>query len=154
MRGEPLQAFRLVQCGVARMQQVCRRVVDIHQHRVEAATGRGGIEPIRRMRHREEVGIDETAARIAGQLLAERQQTLLVPFDDLGKRVDHDQRPHAGIFQHRLRGVAKPETADDHVEVAACQCRQSQPREFDLGRRELARHQVFVAELDFEDVDA
>ena len=37
MFGQPRHALAPVQCGVARMQQVLRRVIDIHQHRIEAA---------------------------------------------------------------------------------------------------------------------
>ena len=33
--------------------------------------------------------------------------------EDREDRIDHDQRSHIGIFQHRLRGVTKPEAADD-----------------------------------------
>ena len=117
------------------MQQVARRVIDVHQHRIEAARRRAESKPSARIRHREEVAVDEAAARIAGQLLAERQQPLLVPFDHLGQRIDHDQRPHAWVFQHGQRGVAEPEAADDDVEIFARQRRQSEPRQFDLGRR-------------------
>jgi hypothetical protein len=106
------------------------------------------------MRHREEVAIDKTATRIVGQLFAERKQTLLVPFDDFGKRVDHDQGSHAPAFEHSLRGVAEPEAADDHIKVRSLQRRQSQPRQCDLGNGEGARHQEFVAEFDFVDVEA
>ena len=35
MAGEPGQPFRLVQRGVARMQQLARRVIDIDQHGIE-----------------------------------------------------------------------------------------------------------------------
>ena len=66
-------------------------MIDIHQHRIEAATRYVQIESIRGMRHREEVAIDETATRIVGHLLAKRKQALLVPFDHLGQRIDHDQ---------------------------------------------------------------
>ena len=39
--------------------------------------GASGSKPLGGMRHREEVAMDEAAARIAGELLAERQQALL-----------------------------------------------------------------------------
>src|SRR5258705_13694450 len=57
------------------------------------------------------------------------------------------------MLEHGLRGVAKPEAADDDVKVPARQRRQSQPRKFNLGHGELARHQKLIAELDFVDVD-
>jgi hypothetical protein len=63
------------------MQQVAREVIDIDKHRIETAAGVAGIESIRGMRHREEVAMDEAAARIAGQLLSKRQQALFVPLD-------------------------------------------------------------------------
>ena len=94
MLGKPGKPLPLVQRGVARMQQLSRRVIDVHQHRIKAAARRAGIESIRAMRHREEIAVDETAARIAGQLLAERKQALIVPFDDFGQRVNHDQGSH------------------------------------------------------------
>ena len=106
------------------------------------------------MRHRKEIAMDEAAARIGGQFLAERNQPLLVPFDHLGQSVDHDQRTHIGMFQHGARGIAKPEAADDDVDIPAIQRGQSQPRQFDLGGGELARHQEFVAELDLENIEA
>jgi len=55
------------------------------------------------MRHRKEVAVDEAAARVLGQLLAEQQQALLVPFDHLRKRIDHHERSRGWIFEHRLR---------------------------------------------------
>jgi len=45
--GKPGKPLRRVQRGMARMQQVVRGVVDVHQHRIEAAAGRIGIEAIR-----------------------------------------------------------------------------------------------------------
>ena len=35
MAGKPCQPFRLVQRGVARMQHLARRVIDVHQHGIE-----------------------------------------------------------------------------------------------------------------------
>lgn len=154
LRGEPGQPLRLVQRGVARMQQVSRRMVDIHQHRVEAALRSVGIETGGGMRHREEVAMDQAATRITRQGLAERKQSLLVPFDDLGKRVNHDQRSNARIFEHGERGVAEPEAADDDVEVVPIKGGQSEACQRDLGGGELARHQEGIAEFDFVDVDA
>src|SRR5882672_3944436 len=58
------------------------------------------------------------------------------------------------MFEHRPRGVAEPEAADDDIEVRALERRQSEPRQFDLGCGELARHQKFVAEFDLIDVGA
>ena len=115
--------------------------------------GTPASKPSAECRHREEIAIDEAATRITGELLAERKQPPLVPFDHLGQRIDHDQRSHAGILQHRLRGVAESEAAHHHVEFFARQRRQPQPRKFDLGHRVLARHQELVAELDLVDID-
>ena len=61
---------------------------------------------------------------------------------------------HGRVFQCGLRGVAEPEAADDDVEIAARQRRQSNPRQRDLGDGEQARHQELVAELDLVDVEA
>ena len=149
--GEPL---RRVQRGMTRMQQVARRVIDIHQHRVETAARRIRIEAVSGMRHGKEVAVDEAAARIIGQWLAERQQSLLMPLDHFGQRVDHDQGSHARMFQHRLRGVAKPEAANDDIQVRPFHSIEAKPRQRDLGDGELARHQEFVAEFDFIDIEA
>ncbi len=45
MLGEPCQTGRFIQRGMARMQQVARRVIDIHQHRIETAAGGERIDP-------------------------------------------------------------------------------------------------------------
>ena len=152
--GKPSQAFRLVQRRVARMQQVARGMIDIDQHRIEAAAWCLRIESIDGVRHREEIAMDQPAARIRRQVRPKRQQAALVPFDHLGQRIDHDERSHPRIFQHRLRGVTKPEPANDHIEVRSLQRRQSQPRQRNLRGREQARHQKLVAEFYFIDVDA
>src|SRR3954469_9614215 len=111
------------------------------------------IEPLDGGRHHEEVTVDKTAARIARHPLSDRKQSLLVPFDDLGKRIHHYQRSYAGVLEHRARGVAKPQAADHHVEMPATERRQPEPSQFDLGCGELARHQELVAELDFVNID-
>ena len=66
-------------------------MIDIDQHRIEATARQRADRNLRRIRHRKEVAMDETTARIAGELFAQRQQALRVPFDHLGQRVDHDQ---------------------------------------------------------------
>jgi hypothetical protein len=48
------------------MQQVSRRVIDVYQHRIEAAVRRVGIEAISGMRHREEGAIDERGSSVSG----------------------------------------------------------------------------------------
>jgi hypothetical protein len=58
------------------------------------------------------------------------------------------------IFEHRLRRIAEPEAADDDVDIRARQRSQSEPGQFDLGDRELARHQERIAEFYFVDVEA
>jgi hypothetical protein len=102
----------------------------------------------------EEVAVNKAATRIRRQLLTERQQATLVPLDHLGQCIDHDQRSHARIFQHGLRGVTKSESANDHIEIPSLERRQSEPRQRNLRDREQARHQKFIAEFYFVDVDA
>ena len=77
--------------------------------------------------------MDEAAARIGGQLPAEREQPLLVPLDHFGQCIDHDQRSQLRIFQRRQRGVTEPEAADHDIETGSRQRRQSEPRQFDFG---------------------
>jgi hypothetical protein len=50
--------------------------------------------------------MDEAAARIAGQLFAERQQALLVPFDHLGPRIGYDQRSHRAANPRRANPIS------------------------------------------------
>ncbi|HZC98059.1 MAG TPA: hypothetical protein VE267_18410 [Bradyrhizobium sp.] len=50
--------------------------------------------------------MDEATARIAGQLLAERQQALLVPFDHLGPRIDDDQRSPSAANPTRANSIS------------------------------------------------
>ena len=83
---------------------------------------------------------------------ADRDQPALVPLDHLAERLDHEQRAHARVLQHGLRGVAEPEPADHHVEAGPRQLRQREPGDLDLGHREQARHQEVVVELDLVDV--
>jgi len=64
------------------------------------------------MRHREEVAVDEAAAPIMRQVLAQRKRALLVPFGDLGLRIDHDQRSHVGPPGAEMPAAAQAEQAD------------------------------------------
>ena len=48
MLGQPRKPLRLVQRGVARMQQLSRRVIDVDQHRIEAAARRVADRSLRR----------------------------------------------------------------------------------------------------------
>ncbi len=98
--------------------------------------------------------MNDAAARIAGELPAEWKQALSVPFDHFGQRVDHDQRIDGRVLQRGLRGIAEPEAADDDVESASLERRQSDTGERDFRDREQARHQELVAELDFIDIEA
>src|SRR6266699_5659995 len=63
------------------------------------------------MRHREEVAVDEAAASIMRQVLTQRKRALLVPFGDLGLRIDHDQRSHVGPPGAEMPAAAQAEQA-------------------------------------------
>src|SRR5580704_3436705 len=98
--------------------------------------------------------MNEAAATIAGELGAERNQSVPVPVDDGSERLDHEKRSDLRVLQHGPGGVAEPEPADHDIEVAARELVQSQPGQRDLRCGEQARHQIVFAELDLEDIDA
>ena len=76
-----------------------------------------------------------------------------MPVDHLGQRLDHRQRTHPGILQHRPGGVPQSEAADHHVEAVAGKFGQGEAGEFDLRHREQTRHEELVTELDLVHVD-
>ena len=61
--------------------------------------------------------MNEAAATIAGELGAERNQSVPVPVDDGGQRIDHEQRSDLRVLQHGPGGVAEPESADHDIEM-------------------------------------
>lgn len=52
--------------------------------------------------------------RRCGQFRAQRHQPAAMPVDHVGQRLDHQQRAHRRVPQHRARRVAEPEAADHH----------------------------------------
>ena len=82
LRGQPAQAVGLIEAGMARIEQAVGRMIDVDQHRVEAAAGRVRIEARLGGGQREEVAMDEAAARVGGDRGAERHQSAPVPIDD------------------------------------------------------------------------
>ena len=92
MRGQPREARLAVERGVARIEQRVGRMVDVDQHGVEGAPGRGRIEARFGRRQREEIAMHKAAARLSGEFAAERDQAAGVPVDHRLQRLDHDQR--------------------------------------------------------------
>ncbi len=126
-------------------------MVDVEQDHVVPLRDLGA-EPAR-PHSSEEVAVQEPGPRVLGQADRVRQQLTLVPVDDLGDGVDDGQRPHPGVVESGVSGVAEPEATDEYVEVAAVGLRQAQPGELDLGDGEQAGHEVLVPELDLVHVD-
>jgi hypothetical protein len=116
--GKPDETFRRVERGMARVENVVRRVVDIEKHGIKAPTGRVGVES-RSGDHGEEVALHEPAALIPCERRAERQQLLFMPLDDRRQGFDHDQRRDARIGQGRGGRISEPQTADGDVEFPA-----------------------------------
>jgi hypothetical protein len=89
---QALQPFRRVKVRIFGGEPEVRRMVDIDEDRVEAPAGRFGIEPGVGGGEREEIAVDEPAARVAGQFRPERQKARFVPVDDGIEGVNDDQR--------------------------------------------------------------
>ena len=77
-----------------------------------------------------------------------------MPVDDGLEIFHHDQRAGARLVERGLGRVTQPQAADHHIELLAVTRRQTQFGQRDLGGGEQVRHQVLLAELDLENVDA
>jgi hypothetical protein len=71
-----------------------------------------------------------------------------MPVDHRLQELDHGQRGHARILQHRARGVAQAQATDHHVQACTLQRRQTQSGQRLFRDGERAGHQELVAELD------
>src|SRR5438034_1395748 len=81
-----------------------------------------------------------------GKVVAERDETGLVPIDHGLKKIDDDEALHVLVFQGLGGRIAQPQPADDDIQLTL---ERGQPkyRELPLGLGKEARHQVFLAEL-------
>ncbi|MFC6658836.1 hypothetical protein ACFQEX_26900 [Roseibium salinum] len=100
------------------------------------------------------VAVNEPASAVCRKLLAERQQALLMPFDNRRQGVDDQHRAHIRRLECSGRRVAEPEPADDDAKIRFGQCLQRNAPESYLRDGKLGRHQEFVVELDLVDVFA
>ena len=98
--GHPPQPRRRVEGGVAAVQQVARRVVDVDEHGVEPRR-RLGPEPEAVGDQGEEVAVHEATARVVDEHVGVRHQAPLVPLDHVGQRLDDVQGPHPRVLEHR-----------------------------------------------------
>ena len=155
MPAERRQAVLRVERRIGRVQHVGRRMVDVEQDRVEAARRMVRVEAgFRRSRHREKIAMDEAAARIRRQQLAERQEALLVPFDDRLHGVDHQHRGDLRVLERGGGGVAEPQPADHDLQFGQIEFIERQAGKSLFRSRELRRHEEVVIELDLVDVAA
>lgn len=146
--GEIFQSVRLIKIRVRRMQPMARRVINVQKDRVKFSTGIFRIE-IGRAHLREEIRVKKTAARIGSEFGSERHEALLMPFDDGCEEIDDNQGIDPRILQRGPRGVTEPETTDDYVQRVAIDRRETEIGQGDLDHMKQTRHEKFVAELNF-----
>ena len=115
MAGERAQSFRLVESGVARVQKMARRMIDIQQHGVEEPARLRRVESFRGSRAGKEVGVQHPTARITGELLAQWHHAAFVPFDYRRQSIHDEKRSDLVMLEGRRRGVAEPQPADHHI---------------------------------------
>lgn len=138
-----------IERGVAGVEEVLGGVVDVEEDGVEAAGGIFGVEAGGGSgRQREEIAVDEAAARVGGERRAERDEAAFVPFDDGGEGVDDEERSDGVVPERGGGGVAEAETTDDDVERAG-EVGQSEVGEGDFDVVEEAGHEELLAEFDF-----
>jgi len=127
-------------------------MVDVEQHGMEKPPGLVRIETVLRIAGEgEEIAVDQAAARVAGELPAEGNQSSLMPLDHRIQRLDDEERAHRGIPERGDRCVAQPQTADHHVPLPRVERREAEIGERDFDFVEEARHEESVPELHFED---
>ena len=129
-------------------------MIDIQQHRVKPPARLLRVETVRGLRAREEVGVHHSAARIAREFFAQRNQAALMPFDHRLQGVHHQQRCDLAMLERRHRRVSESEPAHHDIPARAFQLSQSQMGERDLHLMEQARHQERVPELYLVNLDA
>lgn len=108
----------LVEVRVARVQEIARRVVDVHQDRVVGVL----VLPTKRNTcadRLEEVRGYKAASGVGRQLLAQRYEVPPVPLDYLRQRLDHVERPDAVVGQDCARRVPETQASDGDVQAVA-----------------------------------
>ena len=149
---EALEAGDGIKVGVAGVEEVGGRVVDVEEYGVEAAArmgrivaaGGGGGEG-------EEVAVYELAAGISGQFGAEGDEAAAVPVDHRGEVIDDQKRGDVRVFENFPGGEAEAEAADDDIGRGGAEGGDAEGGEGFFDGGEEGRHQVVVAELHFVD---
>src|SRR3954471_23898313 len=129
-------------------------MVNVEQHGMEAAAWLIAIKTVVRDREREEIGMNETAARIASQRFRKRNQALLVPADHRLQSINHKQRPEALLAHRGCRGVAETKAANDDVDRVHLHFRKCKIGKRFLNDMKQARHQERLTEFYLENVGA
>ena len=113
------------------MQEVPRRMVDVHEHGVMAVRS-VGPEARASGNHGKEVSVDQVASLIRGEFMAHWEQPTLMPFDDFAQDLDDLQGPHPGVSQDGVCCIAEAEPSDHNIEI----CTRG-AGERDVGERDL-----------------
>src|SRR3954470_24533645 len=129
-------------------------MVNVEQHGMEAAAWLAAIETVVRDREREEIGMNDTAARIASQRFPKGNQPLLVPADHRLQSINHKQRAEAFVAQRRCRGVAKTKATNDDVDRVHLHFPKCKIGKRFLNDMKQARHQERLTEFYLENVGA
>lgn len=101
------------------------------------------------------VGVDEAAARVFREGVAEGDQSAEVPIDHGVQRIDDDEGFQRRVFEGGCRCVSEAKTAADDVRAGGfSEGIESEVCEGDFDHVEEAGHEIGVAEFDFEYVKA
>ena len=128
---------------VSLVDQVPRRVIDVQENGIEAASGLSGVEALGGGQYKE-ISLDQVAERIAVQFPSEGDHFPRVPADDLWKSFHDQEVPDAIVVENRPSGVSQPQPAHHHGEICSVgrQAGEGKVREGDLHRGEEAGHEI------------
>jgi hypothetical protein len=148
--GELSEPLARVEGAVSFVNEILRGVVDVQQNGMEASARIVGIESLRSCESKE-VTWKVAAARVRGELGTERDETLFVPGDDLGKDLDHVECIDALVLEGCLSGVAQSQSAHHDIKFGFIEESQSEVCEGDLHGGEETRHEITGSEDDLVD---
>lgn len=100
----------------------------------------------------EEIANDDLRASVGAERYAIWNETGGPPIDHGGELLDDDEIGDARIFEGGAGRIAKPQTADEDIELVAIDARQRERGKLFLAARKLARHEKIVAQLHFENI--
>ncbi len=148
---ELAETFSFIKSTVPRVQQVFRRVIDIEQDRVKKAACVLRIEAaVHSRREGKKIAVDEAAARVGGELEAERDHPALMPLNHCIQSFDDEERAKARMPERSNGGVSETEPTDNHIEFRRLECSEPKIGERDFHLVEEARHEKGIAELHLE----